>query len=116
MLNVSFFANPRFTLPLIVKGVSSPCSAPVPSDQYLQFGLGYTALQRHRVAPIAAIPDRRRATAGGSWQGSGTSLVAAGMTVVAVGLFMLSAGRSPPAMGGSEGCSARPGMGTASPG
>ena len=94
MLNLEFFKNPRFTAANI--SVTLVFFALFGSlfflTQYLQFVLGYSALQAgYRVAPIALVADRGlpdHGTAGepAGQQGPGR----AGMIVVAVGLWYLS--------------------------
>jgi len=95
MLNVSFFTNPRFTAASI--SVTLVFFALFGSlfflTQYLQFVLGYTALQAGiRVAPIAAMLIIAAPISGRLVSRVGNKvLVASGMAVVAGGLFLLSA-------------------------
>ncbi len=94
LLNVRFFENPRFTAASI--SVSLVFFALFGSlfflTQYLQFVLGYTALQAGlRVAPISLALIVMAPLAGRLVQPIGNKLlVVAGMTIVGVGLWLLS--------------------------
>ena len=94
MLNVRFFENPRFTAANI--SVTLVFFALFGSlfflTQYLQFVLGYTALQAGmRVAPISLALIIVAPITGRLVQPLGNKLlVAAGMMTVAVGLWFLS--------------------------
>jgi EmrB/QacA subfamily drug resistance transporter len=94
MLNLEFFKNPRFTAANI--SVTLVFFALFGSlfflTQYLQFVLGYSALQAgYRVAPIALVLIVVSPIAGRLVNRMGNKvLVAAGMSVVAMGLWYLS--------------------------
>jgi EmrB/QacA subfamily drug resistance transporter len=94
MLNLEFFKNPRFTAANI--SVTLVFFALFGSlfflTQYLQFVLGYSALQAgYRVAPIALVLIVVAPITGRLVNRLGNKvLVTAGMTVVATGLWYLS--------------------------
>jgi Na+/melibiose symporter-like transporter len=94
MLNIEFFRNPRFTAASI--SVTLVFFALFGSlfflTQYLQFVLGYSALEAGiRVAPIALVLIVVSPVAGRLVNQLGNkALVVAGMSVVAVGLWILS--------------------------
>jgi EmrB/QacA subfamily drug resistance transporter len=94
MLNIEFFRNPRFTAASI--SVTLVFFALFGSlfflTQYLQFVLGYSALEAGiRVAPIALVLIVVSPVAGRLVNRLGNkALVVAGMSVVAVGLWILS--------------------------
>jgi EmrB/QacA subfamily drug resistance transporter len=94
MLNIEFFRNPRFTAASI--SVTLVFFALFGSlfflTQYLQFVLGYSALEAGlRVAPIALVLIVVSPLAGRLVNRVGNKvLVVAGMSVVAVGLWFLS--------------------------
>jgi EmrB/QacA subfamily drug resistance transporter len=94
MLNIEFFRNPRFTAASI--SVTLVFFALFGSlfflTQYLQFVLGYSALEAGvRVAPIALVLIVVSPVAGRLVNRLGNkALVVAGMSVVAVGLWVLS--------------------------
>jgi len=94
MLNLEFFKNPRFTAANI--SVTLVFFALFGSlfflTQYLQFVLGYTALQAgYRVAPIALVLIVVSPVTGRLVNRLGNKvLVALGMSVVAAGLWYLS--------------------------
>jgi EmrB/QacA subfamily drug resistance transporter len=94
MLNMGFFRNPRFTAASM--SVMLVFFALFGSlfflTQYLQFVLGYTALQAGiRVAPIALVLMISAPISGRLVSKVGNKvLVAGGMTLVAGGLFVLS--------------------------
>jgi len=93
MLDVTFFENPRFTAAnlSIVLVFFALFGSLFFLTQYLQFFLGYTALQAGlRVAPLALVlmvsaPVSRRLTT----RLGNKVLVVAGMTTVAAGLWFL---------------------------
>jgi EmrB/QacA subfamily drug resistance transporter len=94
MLNIEFFRNPRFTAASI--SVTLVFFALFGSlfflTQYLQFVLGYSALEAGlRVAPIALVLIVVSPLAGRLVNRVGNKvLVVAGMSIVAVGLWFLS--------------------------
>jgi len=94
MLNISFFQNARFTAASM--SVTLVFFALFGSlfflTQYLQFVLGYTALQAGvRVAPIALAIMIAAPTSGRLVARLGNKvMVFVGMTIVAAGLFLLS--------------------------
>jgi EmrB/QacA subfamily drug resistance transporter len=94
MLNVHFFSNPRFTAANV--SITLTFFAMFGSlfflTQYLQFVLGYSALQAGlRVAPMALVMMIIAPTAGRFVETLGNkAMVAAGMAVGAGGLFLLS--------------------------
>jgi EmrB/QacA subfamily drug resistance transporter len=94
MLNLEFFKNPRFTAANI--SITLVFFALFGSlfflTQYLQFVLGYSALQAgYRVAPIALVLIVVSPLTGRLVNRVGNKvLVTAGMSVVAVGLWILS--------------------------
>ena len=94
MLNIEFFRNPRFTAASI--SVTLVFFALFGSlfflTQYLQFVLGYSALEAGlRVAPIAVVLIVVSPVAGRLVNRLGNKvLVVAGMSTVAVGLWFLS--------------------------
>jgi EmrB/QacA subfamily drug resistance transporter len=94
MLNVHFFSNPRFTAANV--SITLTFFAMFGSlfflTQYLQFVLGYSALQAGlRVAPMALVMMVIAPTAGRFVETLGNkAMVAVGMAVGAGGLFLLS--------------------------
>jgi EmrB/QacA subfamily drug resistance transporter len=94
MLNINFFRNPRFTAANVA--ITLTFFAMFGSlfflTQYLQFVLGYSALQAGlRVAPMALVMIVVAPTAGRFVETLGNkAMVAVGMAVGAGGLFLLS--------------------------